>query len=84
MVLYQELPVSVEKAPRRRVRRAAELKSNHATAHADAFAVATALEFEAALVTGDPKIRPLVGTYDLRVEWLPQPRDSRTLRGETQ
>jgi hypothetical protein len=36
--------------------------------------VATALEFEATLMTCDPEIRPLVGKYDLRLEWLPQPR----------
>jgi hypothetical protein len=58
------------------VRRAAELKSDHAIAYADAFAVATALEFDATLVTGDPEIKPLVGKYDLKVEWLPQPRAS--------
>jgi hypothetical protein len=30
--------------------------------------------FQATLVTGDPEIRPPAGTYDLTVEWLPQPR----------
>jgi predicted nucleic acid-binding protein len=84
MALHRRLPVSVKEATQRRVRRAAELKSNHAIAYADAFAVATALEFQATLVTGDPEIRPLVGKYDLRVEWLPQPRGSRAPRGETQ
>jgi len=76
MALRRGLPVSVKEATQRRVRRAAELKSNHAIAYADAFAVATALEFQATLLTGDPEIRPLVGTYELKVEWLPQPRDS--------
>jgi predicted nucleic acid-binding protein len=84
MALRHRLPVSVKEATQRRVRRAAELKSNHALAYADAFAVATALEFGAALVTGDPEIRPLVGKYDLKVEWLPQPRGSHAPRGETQ
>lgn len=84
MALRHQLPVSVKEATRHRVRRAAELKSNHAIAYADAFAVATALEFQAALVTGDPEIRPLVSKYDLKVEWLPQPRGSRTPGGETQ
>jgi uncharacterized protein len=78
------MPVSVKEATQRRVRRAAELKSNHPIAYADAFAVATALEFQATLVTGDLEIRPLVGKYDLKVEWLPQPRASRAPRGETQ
>jgi predicted nucleic acid-binding protein len=76
MALRRQLPVSVKEATQRRVRRAAELKSNHAIAYADAFAVATALEFQATLVTGDPEIRPLAGEYDLHVQWLPQPRRS--------
>ena len=56
------------------MRRAAELKANHAIAYADAFAVATALEFHATLLTGDPEIKPLEGEQDLEVLWLPQPR----------
>jgi len=85
MALRRRLPVSVKEATQRRVRRAAELKSSHAIAYADAFAVATALEFQATLMTGDPEIKPLVGKYDLKVEWLPQPRGSRTAEsGETQ
>lgn len=74
MALRRRLPVSVKEATSRRARRAAELKSIHPIAYADAFAVATALEFRATLVTGDPEIRPLVERYDLSVEWLPQPR----------
>lgn len=84
MALRRRLPVSVKEATQRRVRHAAELKSNHPIAYADAFAVATAIEFQATLVTGDPEIRPLVGKYDLKVEWLPRPRRSQTPRGETQ
>ena len=84
MALRRRLPVSVKEATQRRVRRAAELTSNHAIAYADAFAVATALEFGATLVTGDPEIRPLVGQYDLKVQWLPQPRGRQVRRSETQ
>jgi predicted nucleic acid-binding protein len=85
MAVRRRLPVSVKDATQRRVRRAAELKSNHAIAYADAFAVATALEFQATLMTGDPEIKPLVGKYDLKVQWLPQPRGLRTVEsGETQ
>lgn len=76
MALRHRLPVSVKEATQRRVRRAAELKSSHAIAYADAFAVATALEFQATLLTGDPDIKPLAGQYELKVEWLPQPRGS--------
>jgi len=72
MALGGVLPVSVKDATRRRVRRAAELKASHAIAYADAFAVATALEFRAILLTGDPEIKPLEGEQDLEVQWLPQ------------
>ena len=72
MALRGMLPVSVKDATRRRVRRAAELKSKHAMAYADAFAVATAVEFDAVLLTGDPKIKQLEGHQNLRVEWLPK------------
>jgi len=74
MALRRTLPVSVKEATQRRVRRAAELKADHAIAYADAFAVATALEFHATLLTGDPEIKPLEGEQDLQVRWLPQPR----------
>jgi len=74
MTLRRTLPVSVKEATQRRVRRAAELKASHAIAYADAFAVATALEFHATLLTGDPEIEPLEGQEELKVQWLPQPR----------
>ena len=72
MALRRTLPVAVKEATRRRVRRAAELKANHAIAYADAFAVATALEFRATLLTGDPEIKPLEGEEGLQVQWLPR------------
>jgi predicted nucleic acid-binding protein len=74
MALRGTLPVSVKDATRRRVRRAAELKSRHPIAYADAFAVATAVEFNATLLTGDPEIEPLEGEQNLEVEWLPRRR----------
>jgi ribonuclease VapC len=72
MAMRGTLPVSVKEATRRRVRRAAELKSKHAIAYADAFAVSTAVECNAVLLTGDPEIEPLEGAENLRVEWLPR------------
>jgi uncharacterized protein len=74
MALKHTFPVAVKEATQRRVRRAAELKATYAIAYADAFAVATALEFEATLLTGDPEIKPLVNEQNLTVQWLPQPR----------
>jgi len=35
-------------------------------------AVATAVEFNAILPTGDPEIEPLEGDQNLQVEWLPK------------
>jgi predicted nucleic acid-binding protein len=72
MAMRGTLPVSVKDATRRRVRRAAELKSRYAIAYADAFAVATAVEFNAVLLTGDPEIESLEREQNLRVEWLPR------------
>lgn len=72
MVTRGTMPVSVKDATRRRVRRAAELKSRYAIAYADAFAVATAIEFNAILLTGDPEIKPLEGNQSLKVQWLPR------------
>jgi uncharacterized protein len=72
MALRGALPVSVKEATRRRVRRAAELKSRHAIDYADAFAVTTAVEFNAILLTGDPEIEPLEGEENLKVQWLPR------------
>ncbi|MBI3262868.1 MAG: type II toxin-antitoxin system VapC family toxin [Acidobacteria bacterium] len=72
MALRRTLPVAVKEATRRRVRRAAELKAGHAIAYADAFAVATSLEFRATLLTGDPEIKPLEGEQGLEIQWLPQ------------
>jgi predicted nucleic acid-binding protein len=53
LALRRRLPVPVKEATQRRVRRAAELKSNHAIAYADAFAVASAIDLQTALLTGD-------------------------------
>ncbi len=72
MALRRTLPVAVKEATRRRVRRAAELKASHAITYADAFAVATSLEFRATLLTGDPEIKPLEGEQGLEVQWLTQ------------
>ena len=71
-VTRKKIPVRVIDATRRRVKRAAEWKSRFRIAYADAFAIATAIEFKATLLTGDPEIRPIEGQDGLRVLWLPQ------------
>jgi len=62
------------------VRRAAELKSKHAIAYADAFVVATAVECNAILLTGHPEIEALESEQNLKVEWLPKRPDVRSGR----
>lgn len=74
MALRGELPVSVKGATAGRVRRAAGLKAAYPIAYADAFAVATALEFQATLLTGDPEIELLARREKLDVQWLPRAR----------
>ncbi|MGH9412819.1 MAG: type II toxin-antitoxin system VapC family toxin [Terriglobales bacterium] len=58
-------------APGDLVMRAAALKAAHRISYADGFAVATALELEAPLVTGDPEIRELSRALpQLALHWL--------------
>lgn len=53
------------------VMRAAALKAAHKISYADGFAVATALELDAPLVTGDPEIGALARTLpQLQLHWL--------------
>jgi uncharacterized protein len=66
------LPVTVVDATRRRVRRAADLKTKYAIAYADAFAASTATEFRSRLITGDPELKLLVDDGLVEAVWLPQ------------
>lgn len=53
------------------VMRAAAFKAAHKISYADGFAVATALELDAPLVTGDPEIGALARTLpQLQLHWL--------------
>jgi len=45
--------------------RAAELKARHPISYADAFALASAIEHSASLVTGDPEFRRVEGLVDI-------------------
>jgi ribonuclease VapC len=45
--------------------RAAELKARHPISYADAFALASAIEHGAALVTGDPEFRKVEGLVEI-------------------
>jgi ribonuclease VapC len=47
---------------------AAHIKANHAISYADCFAVATALQENATIVTGDPEFQSVEAIA--KVEWL--------------
>ena len=65
-----EIPVTIVDATRTRVLEAARLKARFPIALADAFAVQAAREKDVPLVTGDPEIRAVEKTGELRVSWL--------------
>ena len=49
---------------------AARLKGTYPIAYADAFAVATAIEMDGILVTGDPELKSLEADKKIEVLWL--------------
>ena len=51
------LPVGLVDATKERVLAAARVKAQHPVSYADAFVVATAIEFTATIVTGDPDFK---------------------------
>lgn len=63
-----QLPVDLIEAGKARALAAAEIKAQYPLSYADAFAVAAAMEFSAAIVTGDPEFKA-VESY-ASVLWL--------------
>ncbi len=62
------LPISIILPDSELIWKASEIKAQYSISYADCFAAATALQYEATILTGDPefkKIEPLV-----QVEWL--------------
>lgn len=68
LALIEAMPVRLAEAGRERVFSAAHIKAQHAVSYAGAFTVALAMEKHAALVTGDPEFRVLIGR--VRIQWL--------------
>jgi ribonuclease VapC len=65
---FLRLPLSVILPDSELIWKASEIKAEYAISYADCFAAATALRYEAAILTGDPefkKIEPL-----LSIEWV--------------
>jgi predicted nucleic acid-binding protein len=52
-----QLPFEIIAPSREIIMKASEIKAQHAISFADCFAVATALQFSAAVVTGDPEFK---------------------------
>jgi predicted nucleic acid-binding protein len=65
---FLRLPLSIILPDSELIWKASEIKAEYAISYADCFAAATALRYEAAILTGDPefkKIEPFVA-----IEWL--------------
>lgn len=67
-VALRQMEIVILPCPDHLVYRAAELKAVYAMSYADTFAVASAMEHKACLVTGDPEFR-LVEEL-VKIEWV--------------
>jgi predicted nucleic acid-binding protein len=64
------MPIAMITPSRKQVFDAARLKARFPLSYADAFAVQTALECGASLVTGDEEIRAIADKIKLRLDWV--------------
>ena len=64
----ETLPITLIEADKSLTREAARTKTTKRMAYADCFAAATALRFEATVLTGDPEFKKI--TSIVPVEWL--------------
>lgn len=67
-VALQQMGIVILSCPDQLVYRAAELKAVYAMSYADTFAVASAMEHKACLVTGDPEFRQV--EHLVHIEWV--------------
>jgi ribonuclease VapC len=68
LALIRQLPIVIVPLDEQIVFAAAHIKANHAISYADCFAVATALQENATIVTGDPEFQSVEAIA--KVEWL--------------
>ncbi len=73
LAAIDQLPVQIEPIERATVLAAAHLKASYRISYADAFAVVTAQEHEAVLITGDPEFEILEKSKIVNLEWLRSP-----------
>ena len=69
LALIQQLPIELRSVNAQTVFTAAHIKANHSISYADSFAVATAIEANAAVITSDPEFQSVEAI--VKVEWLP-------------
>jgi predicted nucleic acid-binding protein len=71
LALIQQLPIGVVQVDEPLVLEAAHIKANHTLSYADAFAVATAIQENATVLTADPEFQAVDAL--VKVEWLQMP-----------
>ncbi len=71
LALIRQLPIEILSVDEEIVFAAAHIKANHSISYADSFAVATAVQVNATVVTADPEFHS-VETI-VKLEWLPTP-----------
>lgn len=67
-IAVQQMGVTILPCPDSLVYKAAELKAGYAMSYADTFALASAIEHQACLVTGDPEFRQV--EHLISIEWI--------------
>jgi predicted nucleic acid-binding protein len=70
MAAVDQLPLQVVPVSRATVLSAAHIKAHYVVSYADAFAVVTAEEYNAVILTGDPEFKAMA--QRVAVEWLPR------------
>jgi len=68
LVKLKSLGFTILTCPNELIFRAAELKARFAISYADAFAVASAIEYNATVVTGDPEFRQV--EHLVKILWV--------------
>jgi ribonuclease VapC len=74
LAAVDQLPLEIVAVSRATVLAAAHIKARFPIAYADAFAVATAQDRGAVVMTGDPEFEPLATAGVVTVAWLPRRR----------
>jgi predicted nucleic acid-binding protein len=70
LALIRQLPLQILPADEQAVFAAAHIKASHTLSYADAFAVASAIQEKAVVVTSDPEFETVASL--VTVEWLKQ------------